>query len=131
MGNNSCGLSQSGVVDIVQSADKAFYVDLFYPDTMQPFDLTGVSAIAGFFPATAGTPIQESIANGNAAVQGAPGAGQVKFTVPAADSALMLVNPVAGQYQDFQINVTISGKVSIFILRAFLNILSQPQSSNS
>lgn len=126
MGNNSCGLSTSGVVDIVQGADKIFYVDLYYPDTMQPFDLTGETEITGFFPATAGTPIE-----GDGAVQGAAGAGQAKFTIDAADSALMLVNPVAGQYQDFQINVVIGGKTSIFILRAFLNILSQPQSSNS
>ncbi len=129
MGNS--GYAGSGVVDIVQGADKTFYIDLFYPDTGQPFDLTGVTAITGFFPATAGTPIQETLADSTAVVQGPPGAGQVKFIVDTADSALMLVNPISGQYQDFQIDAVVGGKKSTFILTAVLNILAQPQGSNT
>lgn len=109
-------------IDIVQGQDKVFYVDLFYKDTQEPFDLTGVSEIVASFPATiSGTTVEEKYTLSGVAVVGAAGGGKISVTCPAADTAKIRQN--TAQLQDLQINVTVSSKLSIFILQAVLNIM--------
>lgn len=63
----------------------------------------------------------------NVAIAGAAGAGAVQVTVPAADSARLLINPYPPQYQDLQVSVTnANGSISAFVLSSVINIIAPP-----
>lgn len=100
-------------VQIVQTALKSFYVDLFYEDTGQPFDLTGVTEIVALFPGANGSPIEERYSQGEISVVGAPGAGQIEIVCAADDTAQMQISQARDQFQTLQVIVTIAGVAQI------------------
>jgi hypothetical protein len=123
-GCGPCDASPGSGITLVIGADKTFYLDLYYSDTGEPFDLTNATQIVATFPGASGAPVEEKLTgNENVAVMGAPGAGKISVTVPASDSALLLENPNGNQLQDLQINVTASSKTYVFIMTAVLNIV--------
>lgn len=121
---DSCN-NPSGVITILQGYVKVYYVDLFYSDSGTPFDLTGCTEIIAAHPADAGgTPIEAKKSLATVAIIGAPGAGRIKVTVTAVNSALLLPNPNEQQFQDLQIAVTnLDASVTGFLLPAVLNII--------
>lgn len=92
---------------------KSFYVDLFYEDTGEPFDLTGVTEIVALFPGANGTPIEERFTNGEISVIGASGAGKIQINCAADDTAQMLISQANGQYTYLQVIVTIGGVAQV------------------
>lgn len=111
---------------------KLFYVNLFFNDTKQPFDLTNVTGIsAAFPPTTPGSPVLVTLASSNLAIVGAPGAGLISILVTAVNSALIQLNPNGNQLQDLQVEVTVGsgGNASSpqgtvgFLLPGVLNVI--------
>jgi hypothetical protein len=92
---------------------KSFYVDLFYEDTGEPFDLTGVTEIVALFPGASGTAIEERYSQGEVSVIGAPGSGKIQINCAADDTAQMLISQANGQYTYLQVIVTIGGVAQI------------------
>lgn len=109
---NCCVLS----VQITPSQLKTFFVDLFYPDTGGAFDLTGMTEIAASFPGASGVPIIERYSQGEIAVSGPAGGGQIEITCAAQDTAMMLTDPSPDQFQTLQIIVTIAGVAQVDVI---------------
>ncbi len=123
---NTCSPTE-GQINIVKGQDKVFYVDLFYTDTGEPFDLTAATEIKVLCPgALAGVPVVFKKTLSEVAIVGAPGAGKISVTCSEAKTALLLVNPSGPQFQDLQINVVIASILSIFVIPAVLNISDPP-----
>jgi len=121
MQSGSCKSNPCGIVTIIKGSDRSFYVDLFYEDTGEPFDLTDVDEIIALFPKADGH-VDKKFSEGDITVIGAPGAGRIEISVDDTDTSDMLVNPNPQQYQALQINVTIGSVDLIFILQNILNI---------
>lgn len=123
-----CDQNPCGYVNIVQGYSKQYYLDLYYIDTSEPFDLTGVTEIvAAHPPATPGPPVECKLSLSTVEVLGAPGAGRILITLPAALSALVRINPMIEQFQDLQVSVTdASTDVTVFLMPTVLNILPPP-----
>jgi hypothetical protein len=121
-------MTQPEVITIVAGQDKIFYLDLYYADTHEPFDLTSATQIEARLPVAGGGYVSEWLNTGNTniAVVGAPGAGKISITVPAADSATLNAPGNPELLQDLQVNVTVGGKLSIFLAANTLNIQPQP-----
>lgn len=112
---STCGPNPCGNITIVQAMSGSFYVDLFFQDTGEPFDLTSVTEIVAAFPATVnpGPSILEKLSLSQVAIIGAPGAGKIQVNYSALDSSNMQINPDTQQFQDLQVVVTKSGVAQI------------------
>jgi hypothetical protein len=107
--NQGCGESSfCSTVQIVQSAVKTFFTRLFYGQTGEPFDLTGVTEIVGIFPGPSGTQVQKTYTNsGGITVVGAPGAGKIQFDLTTVDTQNMQALPQVNQ--NLQVIATVNG----------------------
>lgn len=119
---DNCG--PQGFVTIVQGYATKYYVDLYYQETGEPYDLTGATLLTAAHPGSAG---QTSPVVINPTVVGAAGAGKLLVTVSAVNSALMAVNPNLQQFQDLMIAITnADSTVTAFPMKAVLNIVAPP-----
>lgn len=109
MEGSGCGpcASPCGAISVIQGYQKLFYVNLFFQDTRQPFDLDFVTALGVTLPGTAG-PVTMTIAASEVAIVGAPGAGFISVLVSAAKSALLQLNPNGNQPQTIQVEITVA-----------------------
>ncbi len=124
-------MTQPEVITIVAGQDKTFYLDLYYADTGEPFDLTGVSQIEARFPKAGGGHVSEwkATTNTNITIVGAPGAGKIAIVVPAADTIQLNAPGNPELLQDLQVNVTGASpgfSLAIFVATNSLNIQPQP-----
>src|SRR4051812_13912820 len=108
-------IQQCASVLIVQSAAKSFFARLFYSNTGEPFDLTGVTEIVALFPGANGTPVKKTYSgSGGITVVGAPGAGKIQIALSTTDTQAMQANPQIAQ--NLQITATISGVAQVDVL---------------
>ena len=111
-------------VTIVTGSVLDFYVDLNNPDSREPYDLTGATAITVSMPAADGTAVTVDMTSG-VTVLGHEGAGRISVQLSPAKSALLLVNPSQVTFQDLQVEVVDSnGQPNLFILPQSLNIIA-------
>jgi hypothetical protein len=102
-------------VQIVQSAVKTFFTRLFYANTGEPFDLTGVTEIVGIFPGPNNSQVVKTYTDsGGITVVGAPGAGKIQFDLTTIDTQKMQALPQVNQ--NLQVIATISGVAQTDVL---------------
>lgn len=127
MGNcGSCGpvnCNSYGSVRIIQGYAKQHFVNLFYDEILQPYNLTGCLQIEIAYPGISGSPVIETLTSSAVVILGSPGAGYLQVNIPATDSLNMQVNPYEQQFQDLQVVVTnADGSNTAFLLQGVLDI---------
>lgn len=102
-------------IQIVQTSAKVFFARLFYANTGEPFDLTGVTEIVAIFPGLNGSVIKKTLSDsGGVIVVGSPGAGKVQISLSTTDTQQMQPNTQIAQ--NLQFIVTIGGVAQIDVL---------------
>jgi hypothetical protein len=113
-------------ITIVQGSRFTYLVNLFQPNSDQPYDLTGATSIVAAHPGSDGHAVKKTLGDG-VDVIGAAGAGVIRITGDATDSAAMLINPNPETLQDLQVTVVIgTNDPDILLIPEALNIVPQP-----
>lgn len=111
---SNCGTGNGNpfTVQIVQSSAKTFFARLFYANTGEPFDLTGVTEIVALLPGSSGSPVKKTYSSsGGITVVGSPGAGKIQIALLTTDTEFLLANSQIAQ--NLQIIVTLAGVAQI------------------
>lgn len=108
-------MASAKVINIVKGEDKLITIRVISKTSEEPYDLTG-AAITAKFMKTDGTALSKAVGTGITIVN--PLAGKMEISLSDTDTTLLK----DGEYQDFEIAVTISSNTSILQFRKVLNI---------
>lgn len=102
---------------IYQGSDRTLRLMLRSKDSGEPFDLSGASEIKAIFKGSSAL-VEKTLTGGDVSVVSPSGAGIIDVDLAAADTNALYEGP----RQTFELEITISGDVTVVVFSEALNV---------